>query len=189
MKIFIIGLVLFSLTCLLLTKCSKKQEIILNPRLFITLKDEVGNSIPGATVRLYKNAQDPGIIQISDTTGVVIFRNLEPELYYWLAQKGCRTNRNSQNTLGRPLIQDVILYGYSVMSETGTLKITNTSTEPYKISDSLFNITLSNDTPYITYPGIGSYLIHSEKVSTPGIGKDTLIQIRCGDTSIIVLPY
>ena len=188
MNILKIGLTIFSLTCLLFVKCSKNQEIILKPRLFITLKDEAGNGISGATVRLYKNAQDPGITQISDTSGIVIFRNLEAELYYWLAEKGCKTNRNSQNTLDRPLVQNVILYGYSVMSETGTLKITNTLAEPYKVSDSLFNITL-NDTPYIAYPKVGSYIIHSEKVSTPGIGKDTLIQVSCGDTSFIILPY
>lgn len=190
MNIRKIILIVLPLTCLLFIKCSKNKEIISKPSLFITLKDESRNSISNATVRLYKNARDSGITQISDTSGIVIFRNLGVELYYWLAEKGCKTNRNSQNTLNRPLIPGAILYGYSVLSETGTLKITNISTEHYKVSDSLlFNITLSNDTPFIVYPKVGSYVIHSEKVSTPGIGKDTLIQVRCGDTSIINLPY
>jgi hypothetical protein len=189
MNILKIGFIIFSLTCLLFMKCSKYQETILKPRLLITLKDESGNSISGATVRLYKNAQDTGITQLSDTTGIVLFQNLEAELYFWFAEKGCKTNGISQNTLNRPLIENVVLYGYSVMSETGILKITNTSTESYKVSDSLFNITLSNDTPYIAHRKIGSYMIHSAKVSTPGVVKDTLIQIRCRDTTIIILPY
>lgn len=188
MKILKMGLIVLPLACLLFMMCAKNQDIILKPRLLITLRDEAGKKVPGATVRLYKSEQDSGITQISDTTGTVIFNNLEEELYYWLAVKGCKTNRNSQNTLNRPLIQDAILYGSSVLSETGTLKITNTSTEPYQVSDSLFNIIL-NDTPYIAFPKVGSYVIHSEKVSTPGIGKDTLIKIRCGDTTSIRLPY
>ncbi len=198
MNILKIGLIILTPVCLLFVKCSKKQEvIILKPSLFITLRDSAGKGVSGATVRLYKDAQDSGITQISDTTGVVLFQNLEAKIYYWLAQKGCSTNRNSKNTINRPLIQGVVLYGYSLMSATGILKITNTSAEPYKISDSLFNIkqsngfniTLSSDTPYIAYPRVGSYVIHSEKVSTPGIGKDTLIKVQCGDTSIIFLSY
>ena len=185
-KIVLLVLLLALLFCI---KCTKSNEIVTKPSLFITLKDEAGKKVSGATVRLYKNEQDSGITQISDTTGFVFFQDLEAEQYYWLAQKGCKTNRNSQNTTNRPLIPDVVLYGYSLLSETGTLKITNIAAEPYKVSDSLFNITVSRDTPYITYPAVGLYVIHSEKVNAPGTGKDTLIMIQCGDTSRIILPY
>jgi hypothetical protein len=189
MNMLKIGFVIFLLSCLILMNCSKYQETVLKPRLLITLKDESGNSVRGATVRLYKNAQDTGITQLSDTTGIVLFENLEPVLYFWDAEKGCKTNRISQHTLNRPLIEDVVLYGYSVMSETGTLKIDNTSIEPYKVTDSLFNITVYKDTPYIAHRKIGSYTIRSSKLSTPGIVKDSLIQIRCSDTTILHLPY
>ncbi|HEV7781944.1 MAG TPA: hypothetical protein VGO58_11805 [Chitinophagaceae bacterium] len=188
MNILKIGLVIFSVTCLLFITCKKFEEPVLKPRLFITLKDDSGANIAGARVRLYKNAQDSGSILISDTSGIVFFQDLEPELYYWHAAKGCSTNRNSQNTVNRPLIVDVVLYGNSVLSETGTLKITNTATEPYKVSSSFFNITLSRDTPFIVYPKIGAYTVHSEKLSTPGIGRDTSVQVRCGDTTFIILP-
>ncbi len=177
------------LSCLLFTKCSKNQLTFEKPKLFITLKDALGNSVDSATVRLYKNAQDTGITQLSDTSGVVIFRNLDPTVYYWFAQKGCATNRISQNTLNKPLIENAVLYGYSIMYQTSTLKITNTSAEPYKVSDSYFSITLPPDTTYIVYPIAGSRVIHSEKVSTPGAGKDTLIKAQCGDTSILTIPY
>jgi hypothetical protein len=120
---------------------------------------------------------------------VVIFYDLDVALYYWLAEKGCKTNRVSQTTLNRALIPNAILYGYSVLSETGTLKIINNSPEPYKLSDSLFNITIYKDTPYIAYRRVGSYLIHSEKINYPVMGKDTLINIRCGDTCFLNLPY
>ena len=183
------ALVIFSLGCLLFTNCKKHEETILKPRLFITLKDDSARAVVGATVRLYKNAQDPGIVLVSDTTGTVLFENLEPVLYHWHAEKGCSTNRVSQTTLNRPLLEDVVLYGYSVMTETGILKITTTSTEPYKVSDSLVTTNVYIDTPYIAYRKVRSWLIHSEKLSTPGIGKDTLLRVNCGDTTRLVLPY
>jgi hypothetical protein len=185
-KLFLIAALLIGF---FLVTCSKKKETDIKPRLFITLKDTSGNAVSGALVRLYKNVTDTGITKISDSTGVVIFTGLEPTVYYWLATKGCKTNRNSQTTLNRDLITNAVLYGYSIMSETGTLIITNSSTEPYKVTDSVFTATVYIDTPYISWPKIGSYLIHSEKLSTPGTGKDTLIQINCSDTAVIRLPY
>jgi hypothetical protein len=174
--------------CFLFIKCSKLEQIN-NTQLLITLKDTAGNYVSGATVRLYKNAADSGITKISDAGGMVLFSNLELDLYYWLAEKGCQNNRNrGQITTPRPLVLGTVSYGYSTLTKTGILLISNISTEPYLVSDSLFSITL-NDTTYITYPEVGSYIIHSEKVSTPGIGKDTLIQITCGVTTILTLPY
>jgi hypothetical protein len=183
------ALAVFSVTCLLVISCKKYEEPFSKPRLFITLKDDSAKAVAGATVRLYKNAQDPGIVLISDTSGIVLFENLEPALYYWHAEKGCSTNRVSQTTLNRPLINNVVLYGYSVMTETGILKITNTSTEPYKVSDTLVSTTVYIDTPYIAYRKVRSYLIHSEKISTPGVGKDSLLMVNCGDTTRLILPY
>ncbi len=190
MKTFTSSLMILLLLICLLPKCTKviKQETK-KPRLFITLKDDIGKSISGATVRLYKNNIDSSLIKISDSTGVVIFSDLDVAIYHWIAEKGCLSNRISQTTLDRNLIPNAILYGYSVMAETGVFKIINNSTEAYKVSDSLFNITVKKDSPFITYRRTRSYLIHTEKVSTPGIGKDTLIKIKCTDTSFLRLPY
>lgn len=169
--------------------CTKKTDVDTRPGLYITLKDTLGNAVAGATVRLYKDAQDTGIIKISDSLGVVYFTNLDSEIYYWLATKGCKTNLNSQTTLNRKLITNVVLYGYSVLTETGTLSITNSTSEPYQVTtDSVFTTNVYIDTAYLAYPKIGTYLIHTEKLSTPGIGKDTLVHINCGDTVFIRLP-
>lgn len=190
MKTYSAYLIIFLLIICLLPKCTKEiKDEIKKPSLFITLKNDFGKSISGAIVRLYKNNIDSSLIKISDSSGVVIFFDLDVATYYWIAEKGCFTNRISQTTLNRDLVSNVILYGYSVMAETGVLKIINNSPEAYKVSDSLLNITVKKDTPFIGYRRTRSYLIHSEKISTPGIGKDTLINIRCGDTSILRLPY
>ena len=170
--------------------CAKTTETeVKKPALFITLKDDSAKAVSGATVRLYKTNIDSGLVKISDSNGVVIFNDLDVASYTWLAEKGCSTNRVSQTTLNRNLIPDVVLYGYSVMTQTGAIKIINNSTEDYKVKDSLITITLKKDSTYFAFRRVYAYLIHREKLSTPGAGKDTLINIHCGDTTILRLPY
>ncbi|MEO6232642.1 MAG: hypothetical protein ABJB11_21610 [Ferruginibacter sp.] len=182
-------IMLLVLTSLFLAYCSKPVEEIVKPTLFITLKNDTGKSVSGATVRLYKNAADTGITKLSDSSGVVIFYDLDTILYYWEAKKDCKTNRHSQQTLNRSLIPNVILYGYSVMSENGELIITNKSQESYKVSDSLFSVTIKSDSAFATFHKAGSYLIHSVPVSDSTKGKDILIKIICNDTLRLNLPY
>ena len=178
------------LACLLFLQCAKTPpQQHLKTRLMITLGDDSGKSVAGTVVRLYKNAADTGIVRIADSTGKLYYPDLDTVLYYWTAQKGCKNNRASQTTLGRPLIDGVILYGYSVLSATAILKVTNKSTEPYKLSDSTFSVTLAADTTWFGYPKIGPHKLHAEKVSMPGIGKDTIVQITCGDTTVLNLPF
>lgn len=172
-----------------LTNCSKTTEVTVKPILLITLKDETRNPVSGATVRLYKNTADSGITKLSDSTGVVIFYDLEPTIYYWEAAKDCKTNRHSQNTINRALIPGVVLYGYSFLSETGELKITNNSPGAYIISDSRFSSTIKSDSSFITYHKVGTYLLHSVSVSDSTLIKDTSFQITCNDTTFINLPY
>ncbi len=171
------------------TNCSKTTEVTGKPVLFITLKDETRNAVSGATVRLYKNAADSGITKLSDSTGVVIFYDLDATLYYWDAEKDCKTNRYSQNTINRPLIPGVVLYGYSVLSATGELKITNNSPGAYIISDSRFTSTIKSDSVFTTYHNVGAYTIRSVPVGDSTLIRDTTIQISCNDTTFINLPY
>jgi hypothetical protein len=190
MKTYSSSLIIFLVIICLYYGCTKvKDAETKNPALFITLKDDSAKAVSGARVRLYKSNIDSSLIKISDSTGVVIFTDLDVANYNWIAEKGCLTNRVSQTTLNRNLIPDVILYGYSVMTKTGAIKIINNAAEDYKVSDSLTTITIKKDSSFFAYRRVHSYLIHSEKLSTPGTGKDTLINIKCGDTSILRLPY
>jgi hypothetical protein len=184
------GILLASLTllCLAFVQCKKTKEIK-NTQLLITLKDTAGDKVSGATIRLYKDSTDPGIIKISDSTGIALFSDLDVALYYWSAQKACMSNRNDQVTTNRPLVFGTVMYGYSIMADTGTLKIINTSSEPYKIVDSPFINIILNDTPYLSHPNTGSYKLHVEKQSSPGTGKDTLIEITCGNISVLNIPF
>src|SRR6187455_2598941 len=110
MKTCPFSLIISLLLICLFPNCTKveKQETR-KPRLFITLKDDIGKSISGATVRLYKNNIDSSLIKISDSTGVVMFFDLDVATYHWIAEKGCLSNRTSQTTLNRNLIPNAIL--------------------------------------------------------------------------------
>ncbi|MEO8111525.1 MAG: hypothetical protein ABI594_15880, partial [Ginsengibacter sp.] len=170
------------------TNCSKTTEITAKPVLLITLKDNTGIPVSGATVRLYKNAADSGITKLSDSTGVVIFYDLDPIIYYWEAAKDCKTNRHSQNTINRALIPGVVLYGYSFLSATGELKITNNAPGPYIISDSRFIDTIKSSSSFTTYHNVGAYTLRSVPVSDSTLIRDTTIQVSCNDTTFINLP-
>ncbi len=190
MKTTLLVLMILAFVCVLFLSCAKTiPQEVLKTRLMITLRDDKGLSVAGTVVRLYKNAADTGIVRIADSSGVLLYPDLEVAQYYWLAEKGCKNNLASQTTLNRPLVKGVILYGYSILSETGTLKITINATEPYKLFDSTFNISLPKDTSYFIYPKVGFHRIRAEKVSTPGIGKDSIILIKCADTAFIKLPF
>lgn len=166
------------------------QEVNLGkPELRIKIRDDTGKAITGARVRLYKRVIDSSLTQISDSTGLVVFSGLDLDLYYWLADQGCRTNRTSQMTLDRPLTLGAVYYGYSVLAETGTVKITTNTSQTFTVFDSVVTIRVNRDTPYIAARRVKSYLIHSENINTPGVGKDTTIKIRCSDTTALVLPY
>ena len=191
MKIAVPILVLLLLRpCLLFFNCATIQPPEkLKTRLLITLKDDKGLNVAGTVVRLYKNAADTGIVRVADSSGILYYPDLEVALYYWLAEKGCKNNRASQTTLNRPLVEGFILYGYAVLSETGTLKMTNTAGEEYKLFDSTFTAKLPADTTYFIYPKVGVHKIRAEKVSTPGVGKDSIIAIKCSDTTYIKIPF
>lgn len=91
-----ITLVLF-LTILTIGMSSFDQ--LFPTRLKITVINELGNIEEGATVTLYgteedyKNEENPiGESQITDDKGVVKFSDLEPKVYYVLAEKDDKNN-------------------------------------------------------------------------------------------------
>ncbi|MEI6823497.1 MAG: PKD domain-containing protein [Bacteroidota bacterium] len=143
-------------------------------RLQLNLKDNIGNVVSGATVKLYASLSDwtngtnqVGTTQISDAAGNVMFSNLSSTYYYWFAENGCSNNANSGNTTSNPLNANVINYGSTILSSTGTLKFVNTSTNPYHV---YINGVLSFDmnggtTKYKYYVPIGYYTLRVLQIS------------------------
>ncbi|HET6995732.1 MAG TPA: carboxypeptidase-like regulatory domain-containing protein, partial [Chitinophagaceae bacterium] len=87
-------------------QCSKKQSITPpSTSLKIKVTDNVGNSVAGATVKLYltqANWQDQSnqveTTKTTDAGGEVLFSNVSPIKYYWRVEKGCQNNVNGSVT-------------------------------------------------------------------------------------------
>ena len=189
MKNFIPGWIL-SMTVLLFITCAKTQpEPVLKTRLLITLRDDEGKSVDSAVVKLYKKGTTIPVIKTVDSTGIAYFPDLETATYYWTAEKGCKNNLASQQTLNKPLIEGVILYGYSILSSRAVLQIENTSADKYQLSDSTINVSLAGDTTMYVYPKIGNRTFHFVPSDTLKKTKDTMVNIICGDTAFLKLPF
>lgn len=174
------------------TGCSKNSNDS-TPSLQITFKDESGNLVSGASVKLYRaldRINQIGTTQISGANGIVTFTNLPTDTYTSLAEKGCQTNFANQLLLAYPVTENVLHTVTDFLYNAGHLKLINTTSVNYSITAPFFPIgsTLSSNTTLVTNVRVGSYAIHGEPVTTPGIGRDTVINITCGDTAIISYP-
>lgn len=116
--------------------CSKPQTT-----LRLTLIDELGNPISGASVKLfasntdYKNRSNQvGATVFSNSSGQATFEGLTGIQYFWYAEKDCRNNSKGAITTTAPItegknntVDNIILNPY------GNLSLTSTSSNPYKI--------------------------------------------------------
>jgi hypothetical protein len=123
-----------------ISACSKSNNSPTpTTNLQITVKDNLGNSITGATVSLfvdssdYANGTNSVANSISDASGNVKFTNLSTIKYYFLAKSNCENNFNSGNVLANPLTQNATTNATAIISSTGILKLVNNSTNPYTI--------------------------------------------------------
>jgi uncharacterized GH25 family protein len=78
---------------------NKSSQGILKTSLQITILDELGNPVEGASVELYKTEEDYLAFQnpatekmLTDKKGKVTFRDLEPIAYYVNAERDGATN-------------------------------------------------------------------------------------------------
>jgi uncharacterized protein (DUF2141 family) len=94
-KIFIVSLLLA------LTSFNFKTQPaqILTTKLQVTVRDDLGNLVEGANVRLFKSEEDynkeqnqVGATLKTDAKGKISFNELEPKVYYIIAEKGDKDN-------------------------------------------------------------------------------------------------
>jgi len=83
------------------------QAQILNTSLTLTVRDELGNTVEGATVQLYENEADylaeknVTMEGVTDNKGVVKFKKLEGKSYFVLARKGDINNAGGGEQIGK----------------------------------------------------------------------------------------
>ena len=188
MKTFLLTSILLFFALLFFT-CSKIQPWPApKTGLVITLADDEGKRVDSTIVKLYKKGIDTPMVKMADSTGLLYYPDLEIGLYYWTAQKGCKNILASQSSLAQPLTQGIISYGYSVLSRRAVLKITNAAPYAYKLTDSTISVSFKADTTLYVYPKIGVRTLHFAPSDTLKKARDTVMQIKCGDTAFIKLP-
>jgi hypothetical protein len=154
---------------LIITNCKKD-----NPptALQITVTDNLGSPSVGATATLYPSQSDlnnktnPVSSNVTDASGKVTFTNLAAQQYYWFIENSCLNNANGAETTSA-LTPNVTTTTTTVLSQTGTLKYVNNSTDPYQVFiNGTLRFTAAGGQSYIdNYIPVGSYTIRVLQVS------------------------
>ena len=179
--------------------CSKDSPEPTPTSLELTLRDELGNVVSGATVKLYSSATDlingtnlVGSIQYSDAAGKVKFSNLSNIIYYWYAEKDCKNNAYGTITTTTPLTSNVNNQLNVVLSSTGTIKFVNTSSDPYAVYiNGTFGFNMNGGATEYRSGKTGSYSIRVLQLSgyffTPT--EETFnVALTCGQTFSVTFP-
>lgn len=178
----------------------KKVETPTPTSLELTLKDNLGNSVSGASVKLYSSQTDwnngtnqVGTTQFSDASGKVKFNDLSNIKYYWFAEKDCQNNVNGAATTISALTANINNTVNVILSSTGTLKFVSTSSNPYRI---FINGTAAFDmnggtTQYDYYMPTGAYSLRVLQLSGYAISPTDLTYngtLTCGSTLTTTFP-
>lgn len=90
----------------ILFSVAESQAQLFNTSLTLTVRDELGNTVEGATVQLYNTEEDylaeTNVFMEGETDkkGVVKFKKLEGKAYFVLARKGDINNAGGGEKIG-----------------------------------------------------------------------------------------
>ncbi|TAF99167.1 MAG: hypothetical protein EAZ44_10575 [Cytophagia bacterium] len=201
-----IQVILSIVTILFFSSCGKKDDATPSSTpqetaLQMTLTDDLGNLVSGASVKLYSSQNDltsgtnqVGTTQTSASDGKVKFTGLSNIRYYWLAQKTCQDNVNGAVTTTNaiPLNQTTAIN--VVLTRTGTLTFVSNSSNPYAVyvnNQLVISSMAGNTTRTITFAPIGSYTIRVEQLSGFAISPTIRTYngtLTCGGTLTTTFP-
>ena len=178
----------------------KKDSTPTPTSLELTLTDNLGNPISGASVKLYSSQTDwsngtnqVGTTQFSGALGKVDFNNLSNIKYYWFAEMDCKNNVNGAITSTLALTSNVNNPFNVILSSTGTLTFVNTSSNPYQIYiNGTASYTLNGGTTLnVNYMPIGSYSLRVVQLSGYAISptdKTYTGTLNCGSSLTTTFP-
>lgn len=179
---------------------STTQPPVENTSLEITVKNNFGNTLSNASVKLYRTITDwknennqIGETHYSGSDGVVKFNNLTDSKYYWLAEKDCYNNRNGAQTTVDNLTKNANNTIDVITSPTGTLKFTSNSSNPYYIYiNGDFALELEgHGTHFIPYAPTGNYSIRVLQKSGYAMYPTDMTYsgtLECNGTSTTIFP-
>jgi hypothetical protein len=191
------------LVFLAIASCEKNSS---GTSLKITVKDSTPRLVNGATVRLFsdstdmlKNINQLGSSQTTDVDGNVVFSNLSSDqLYAYRVETGCRNNlfpwpatfafdnHSLTGALTAGEERDVVVF---IAPSGAILKIENNGPISYKIGRSIWTEYHPTIQPYqkrIDYYFPGDYWLEITSPNSPTFLLDTLLRLRCGDTTRLI---
>lgn len=196
MKRSIFSLAMIIATAFSIVSC-KKETAPPDTALELTVSDELGNKVNGATVALFLSLSDWQNLtnqvtpdQSTNAEGVVKFSKLASAKYYWAVIKDCKNNYNGSNTTTIPLTVNTTTKIGTVISSTGTLKFVNTSSSAYSIYVNgvlTIGALASGATQSLPAKPTGSYTIRVEQIGGSNI-KTYTGTLNCGGTLTTTFP-
>jgi hypothetical protein len=178
--------------------CSKEETP--STGIELSLTDNLGNVVSGASVKLFSSQTDwknktnqIGATQTSDASGKVRFKDLSNIKYYWFAEKDCQNNANGTATTLDPITANKITSLTVPLSSTGTLKFVSTSNNPYRIfinGTAMFDMN-GGTTKYYYYAPVGNYSLRVLQLSGYLISptdKSYTGNVGCGQTLSTTFP-
>lgn len=169
-------------------------------QLQITVTDNLGNIVTGATVTLYsdktdwQNQTNALYTAQTDANGKVTFSNLSTIIYYWYAQSGCKNNFYNGICTTNPLTANITNTVTAIINSTGFVEFISTSSNPYYCYIDGTNVYTLNGGLNYTYPNplpIGNHEVKVVQVSGyilyPTIDS-TSANITCGNTFQYTFP-
>lgn len=189
---------------IVITSCSKEDipEPItpLQTSFRISVKDNNGSPVSGASVRLFLtlNDLDKEINQVystqyTDLKGETTFNSVNPIKYYFRAEKGCQSSIVNANTTQTALVAFSLNTVSTTVASSGKLSFSNISSNPYDVY--INNVLLITNMPGGTIDSgvlpIGNYTIKvvqkSGYILNPTI-KTYTGSLLCGGNLLTVFP-
>ncbi len=106
-KLYILSILLCFIAC-------EKETIDTPPQLKLHVFNEAGNSVSNANVSLYLSEEDwenrSNAVRTGDTSagGILLFSNLEEQVYYFWVEKNGLSNNNAIAATEKPLAINTI---------------------------------------------------------------------------------
>ncbi len=184
-----------------LSSCTKDDlGVEVKTYLDIYVKDNLGNPVQGAEVKLYSSETDwknssnqVGAAQYSNSEGKAVFEGVSNIKYYWLATKGCNNNVNGSVTTVSPLNKGERNSVNTILTSTGNIRLNSTSSNPYRIyinGNAILDMQ-GGAVQYWNYLPVGTYTVRVLQLSGYILyptDKTYSVNITCGNTTAVTFP-
>ena len=166
----------------------------------LSITDNLGKIVSGAQVKLYKTYTDYlnqtnqiDVTKTSDVNGIVLYYGLSNIIYYFSVNSGCLSNNLGITSIGSSLVSNTTSSLTIPLSGYGTIKLTSTSTNPYKVfvdGNVYISSMTGGSTRYLYYP-VGSCTVRVLQLSGylfSATDESFPINLTCGGMTSITFP-